>query len=73
MLPYDLQRHNSTPQRVLLLEILPLSCSPAVVTHFCNGNYSANVKLLKIGSLMTIQVANFRNVCENSQLCSGAR
>jgi len=24
MLPYDLQRHNSTPQRVLLLEILPL-------------------------------------------------
>src|SRR5713101_7381102 len=34
--------------------------------HPCNGNHSANLKLLKLGSLTGIQVANFRNVCEIS-------
>ena len=43
------------------------------VAYFCKGNYRANVKLLKLGSLMSIQVASFRNVCEISELRSGAR
>jgi hypothetical protein len=34
------------------------------------GNDSANVKLLKLGHLESIQVASFRNVCEISQLYS---
>jgi hypothetical protein len=41
------------------------------VAHACNGNHSANVKLLKLGSVLSIQVANFRDVCEISELCSG--
>jgi hypothetical protein len=39
------------------------------IAHACNGNHSAKVKLLKLGSVLSIQVANFRNVCEMSELC----
>src|SRR6266436_4850205 len=50
---------------------LSLSWSPSHTP--CNGNHSANVKLLKLGSVMGIQVASFRNACEISELCSGIR
>ena len=51
--------------------LLKILVSVGSVAHPYNGNHSANVKLLKLGSLMSIQVANFRNVCEISELCSG--
>src|SRR6266851_10515451 len=41
--------------------------------HPCNGNRRANVKFLKLGSLTSIRVASFRNVCEISEPCSGIR
>src|SRR6266851_6162492 len=37
----------------------------------CNGNHCANVKLVNLGSLTSIRVASFRNVCEISELSSG--
>jgi hypothetical protein len=53
--------------------LLRILSSVSSVAHPCNGNHGANVKLLKLGSWTGIQVASFRNVCEISEQCSGAR
>jgi hypothetical protein len=51
-----------------LLRILP---SVRFVAHSYNGNHSANPKLWKIGSLMGIHVAIFRNVAKSRNCALG--
>jgi hypothetical protein len=65
---------SSTPQHLASFQNSYLGVvACGAVTRPCNGNHDANVRLLKLSGLMSIQVANFRNVCEISELCSGIR